>query len=225
MGGVLKAFGIACAEMVTARSLEQALAAARQVGYPVALKAEGATILHKTEVGGVALGLGSEEELAAAYRTMADRLGRQLEAVAVQRMIAAGVETIVGLSVDPDFGPLLMFGLGGIVTELLGDHEFAVPPLSEDDSARLVAAIRGAPLLYGYRGSEPVAIDQLRDVLNRVSCIAEKLPEVVELDLNPVIATPREAIAVDFRFRVAPQPSGRDAYMRILRRRPVQPVA
>jgi acyl-CoA synthetase (NDP forming)/GNAT superfamily N-acetyltransferase len=225
MGGVLKAFGIACAEMVTARSLEQALAAARQVGYPVALKAEGATILHKTEVGGVALGLGSEEELAAAYRTMADRLGRQLEAVAVQRMIAAGVETIVGLSVDPDFGPLLMFGLGGIVTELLGDHEFAVPPLSEDDSARLVAAIRGAPLLYGYRGSEPVAIDQLRDVLNRVSCIAEKLPEVVELDLNPVIATPREAIAVDFRLRVAPQPPGRDAYMRILRRRPVQPVA
>jgi acyl-CoA synthetase (NDP forming) len=222
---VLRAFGIAFVGTARARSLEEALVAARGIGYPIALKAEGTTILHKTEVGGVALGLGSDEELAVAYRTMADRLGSRLEAVVVQRMIPAGVETIVGLSVDPDFGPLLMFGLGGVVTELLGDHEFTVPPISEDDAARLVEAIRGAPLLHGYRGSQPVAIDALRDVVKRVSCVGERLSEVVELDLNPVIATPDEAIAVDCRLRVASPPPGRDAYMRILRRRPVQPMA
>ena len=222
---VLRAFGIAFVGTARARSLEEALAAARGIGYPIALKAEGTTILHKTEVGGVALGLGSDEELAVAYRTMADRLGSRLEAVVVQRMIPAGVETIVGLSVDPDFGPLLMFGLGGVVTELLGDHEFTVPPISEDDAARLVEAIRGAPLLHGYRGSQPVAIDALSDVVKRVSCVGERLSEVVELDLNPVIATPDEAIAVDCRLRVASPPTGRDAYMRILRRRPVQPIA
>ena len=224
LGGVLRAFGIAFAHTVTASSLDDALAAARQVGYPVALKAEGATILHKTEAGGVALGIGTDEDLATAYRTMAERLEDRLEGVAVQKMVLGGVETIVGLSVDRDFGPLLMFGLGGVVTELLGDHQFAVPPLSEDDSARLVDAIRGAPLLRGYRGSEPVAIDQLRDVLNRVSCISEELPEIVELDLNPVLATPQEAIAVDCRARVTPRPVGQDAYLRILRRRPVQTV-
>ncbi len=225
MSGLLKAFGIAFAELVSAGSLEDALAAARQIGYPIALKAEGSAILHKTEVGGVALGIGTDEAVAAAYRAMTERLGQQLEGVLVQRMIPVGVETIVGLTVDPDFGPLLMFGLGGVVTELLGDHEFAVPPLSEDDTARLVDAIRGAQLLHGYRGSEPVAIDRVRDVVNRVSCISEELPEVVELDLNPVLATPKEAIAVDCRVRVVPRPVGQDAYMRILRRRPVPTVA
>ena len=225
MMGVLRSFGIAFAETVAVRTLEEAIGAAREMGYPVALKAEGTTIVHKTEAGGVALGLGSDDALAAAYKTMADRLGTQLEGVAVQPMIPAGVETTVGLSVDPAFGPLLMFGLGGVVTELLGDHEFTVPPLSEDDSSRLVEAIHGAPLLHGYRGSAPVAIDRLKDVIIRVSCIAEGMPEVVELDLNPVFATPTEAIAVDCRVRVAPRPLGPEAYLRILRRRPVQPVA
>ncbi len=220
---VLTAFGIPLVETVTADSIEEALSAAGAIGYPVALKAQGAAILHKTEVGGVALGLRSDAEFTAAYRTMAQRLGTQLEGVVVQRMIPGGVETIVGLTVDPAFGaPLLTFGLGGVLTDIIGDHEFAVPPLSDDDSARLIESIRGAPLLHGYRGSEPVAIDRLIDVVNRVSCIAEDLPEVVELDLNPVLATPADAIAVDCRVRVAPRPVDQDAYLRILRRRPVQ---
>ena len=101
MVGVLKSFGIAFAETVAARTVEEAIAAAREMGYPVALKAEGATIVHKTEAGGVALGLGSDDDLAAAYKTMADRLGIQLEGVAVQRMIPAGVETTVGFRSIP----------------------------------------------------------------------------------------------------------------------------
>jgi acyl-CoA synthetase (NDP forming)/RimJ/RimL family protein N-acetyltransferase len=216
---LLKAFGIAVVETIPASGVEDALAAAEKIGYPVALKAAGGAIVHKTEAGGVALGLKGPDELERAYKLMASRLGDALRGVVVQTMARPGVEAIVGLTVDAGFGPLLMFGLGGVATDLLGDHAFAVPPLKVGDAERLVESIHAVPLFHGYRGSDPVDVAALSDAIERVGAIAELVPEVVELDLNPITVSSTGAIALDWKVRIAPRPTGPDPYMRVLRRR------
>ena len=216
---LLKAFGLEVIETVQAASLEEAVAAADKIGFPVALKAAGGAIVHKTEAGAVVLGLEAPDAVADAYTDMATRLGDALDGVVVQKMAYPGIEAIVGLTVDAAFGPLLMFGLGGVATDLLGDHAFAVPPLKVGDAQQLIDSIHGAPLFHGYRGAEPVDVDALRDAIEHVGAIAELVPEVIELDLNPITVSAGGAVALDWKVRFAPRPTGPDPYMRVLRRR------
>jgi acyl-CoA synthetase (NDP forming)/GNAT superfamily N-acetyltransferase len=214
---LLAAAGIATVPARRCTSAEEAVAAAAALGYPVALKMGSGASVHKTEHGGVVLGLTSAPDVAAAFETMAARLGDEMGGAVVEPMAAPGIETIVGLSVDPSFGPLVMVGLGGVATDLLGDRAFAVPPLDRARARALFASLRTAPLLEGYRGAEPVDLDALADVVVAVSDMAETIPELVELDCNPVIAGPTGALVVDAKVRLARAPGGPDPLMRMLR--------
>jgi acyl-CoA synthetase (NDP forming) len=120
-------------------------------------------------------------------------------------MAAPGVETIVGMVDHPLFGPLVMFGIGGTATELLGDRSFRILPVTDLDAADLVRSLRASPLLFGYRGSPPVAVDALEDVLQRIARLAGHVPELAELEINPLIVSPEGAVAVDARAKVAPE--------------------
>ncbi|MHB8295775.1 MAG: acetate--CoA ligase family protein [Acidimicrobiales bacterium] len=200
-----------------AASPAEAVAAAGAPGYPVAVKAAGGEVVHKTDVGGARLGLASPEQVARAFSDMATRLGLAMGGAVVQPMAGPGVETILGLAQDPLFGPLVMFGLGGVATDLLGDRAFRLLPLTEEDASDLIGSVKAAPLLRGYRGSPVTDEAALRDVLLRVALLAEELPEVAELDLNPVLATPEGALALDVKVRLRPRPTGPDPLLRRLR--------
>jgi acyl-CoA synthetase (NDP forming) len=205
---LLDAAGIPLVRAVNVASAEQAGQAAAAVGLPVALKAMGPDLVHKSDVGGVQLDLRSQADVEDAYRDMASRLGERMTGAVVQQMARPGVETIVGVVQDPLFGPLVMFGLGGVATELLGDRAFRILPLTDLDAADLVRSLRASPLLFGYRGSAPVAVGALEQILQRVARLVERVAEIRELDLNPVIVSDAGAVAVDCRVRVAPVPPG-----------------
>ena len=205
--------------MVTTRSgtsLDEVLKAAADLGGHVVLKAESPGLVHKTDAGAVRLDLRTEAEIAGAYAELDAAFGPRLRRVLVQPMLAGGVETIAGVVQEPVFGPLVVFGLGGVATEVLGDHAARLAPLTDTDAADLIAGVRAAPLLFGHRGSPAVDTAALADLLLRVSRLADDLPEVAELDLNPVIATPDGAHIVDVRIRVAPA-APRDPFLRQLR--------
>jgi acetyl coenzyme A synthetase (ADP forming)-like protein len=204
---LLDAAGIPFLRSGPVGSSAQARSEADRLGYPVAVKASGPELVHKSDVGGVQLDLDSGDEVAAAYEEMASRLGARMTGAIVQQMASPGVETIVGVVQDPLFGPLVMFGLGGVATELLKDRSFRVLPLTDLDAAELVRSLRSSPLLFGYRGSPRVAVPALEDVLQRVARLAGSILEVAELDLNPVIVSTGGAIAVDCRVRIVPVPA------------------
>jgi acyl-CoA synthetase (NDP forming) len=201
---LLDAAGVPTARSQTVAGAEAAVSAATDIGFPVVLKAVGPDLLHKSDVGGVRLGLKSTDEVASAYAEMANRLGGQMEGAMVQQMAEPGVETIVGVVQDPLFGPLVMFGLGGVATELLGDRAFRILPLTDLDAAELVRNLRSSPLLFGYRGAPKTDTDALELLLQRVARLAGHVAEIAELDLNPVVVSPSGVMAVDARVRVAP---------------------
>jgi acetyl coenzyme A synthetase (ADP forming)-like protein len=178
-----------------AATAEEAIALASQVGFPVAVKLASRQLVHKTEVGGVRLGLADAAAVRHGFEEIRARLARDnqldaMEGVIVQPMIAGGIEVMVGVTQDPLFGPLIAFGLGGVLVEVLADVCFRVTPLTDRDAAEMVAAIRGHRLLAGYRGKPPADVDAIQDVLLRVSRLAEEVPAITELDLNPVFALP-----------------------------------
>jgi len=215
---ILACFGIPMAPLVHVTSGAEAADAAAAIGWPVGLKAGG--VLHKSDVGGVRLGLSSPEAVAAAYDEMATRLAAAGETMAgahVQAMASPGVETIAGLVRDPAFGPLVMFGLGGVGAELIGDTALKVAPLTDQDAAEMVRGLRSSPLLFGYRGATPADSAALEDLLLRLSVLGQQVPEVAELDLNPVIAGPDSVVAVDWRMRVAPTDRAAGSDLRRLR--------
>ncbi len=197
---------------VTATSLaqtrEEAAAQAEAMGYPVALKVVSPNVAHKSDVGGVVLGLESHMEVAEAYdeiihSVQAAQPSATIEGVSVQEMASPGVEVIVGVTTDPQFGPVMMFGLGGIMVEVLGDVAFRLAPLGEGDARDMIDEIQGRQVLDGVRGQPPVDVGAIEAMLDRVSVFAAEHPEVAELDLNPVIASPEGAIAVDARIVLA----------------------
>ena len=194
----------------------EAARAAAGFGGAVVLKAEAAGLVHKTEAGAVKLSLHGEAEVRSAYQELAATFGARLTGVLVEPMLSGGVEVLVGVVQEPVFGPLVVFGLGGVATEVLGDHAARLTPLTDADADNLIHSVHAAPLLFGHRGTAPVDTAALADVLLRVSRLASDLPEVAELDLNPVIATAGGAQAADARIRVTPaQP--RDPFLRKLR--------
>jgi acyl-CoA synthetase (NDP forming)/RimJ/RimL family protein N-acetyltransferase len=215
-GALLASYGIPVTPTRGAATAEEAAAAADAVGYPVAVKAVGPTLVHKTEHDGVRLGLADPAEVRAAVSDLQRRLGERLTGVVVQPMARPGVEVIMGVTHDAVFGPLVLFGLGGVATDVLGDRAARLTPLTDIDAAELVRAVHAAPLLLGHRGASPVAVPALEDTLLRLGRLADQLPEVQELDLNPVIARPGGIEAVDVRVRVAPAAVA-DPHLRRLR--------
>jgi acyl-CoA synthetase (NDP forming) len=201
---LLKPTGISIIDTALATSEEEAIAISRQFGFPVVLKIASPDIVHKSDIGGVKLGLRTAKQVGKAYDQilLAIRQSRpeaRIHGVAVQKMARPGVEVIIGMSQDAQFGPVLMFGLGGILVEVLKDVSFRIVPLSRRDAAEMIREIKGYPLLQGYRGREAVDISYLEELLIKVSNFAEHNPEVKELDLNPVFAYSDGAVVVDAR--------------------------
>jgi acyl-CoA synthetase (NDP forming)/GNAT superfamily N-acetyltransferase len=213
---LLRCYGIPLAELTPAGSEDEAVRAFEAEAGPVVLKADVPGLIHKTEAGAVELDLRTEADVRSAYRRLMDRFGRRQRQVLVQPMIADGTEVIVGVADDHMFGPLVVFGLGGVATEVLADHAARLTPLTDTDADRLIGSIRSAPLLCGHRGSPPADLAALRDLLLRVSRLADDLPEVTELDLNPVMARRDGVYVVDARIKVRPY-QAQDPFLRKLR--------
>jgi len=195
-------------ETVAVASRVEAARAADRLGYPVALKAGSGRIVHKTDVGGVRLGLAGAEAVRAAYDDMAARLGDEMGGAVVQPMAAPGVETIVGVTRDPSFGSLVVFGIGGFAAELTRDTALRILPLLDTDAHELVRSLRSSPLLFGYRGTPEADVAALEDVLLRIGRLAEIVPEIAEMDCNPVVVSATGALALDVKVRLAPPPPG-----------------
>lgn len=213
---LLRCYRIPVITAAAARTEDEAAVAAEETGYPAVLKADVPGLVHKSAAGAVLLNLRDEAAVRAGYRELADRFAGRLAAVEVEPMVSGGTEVIVGVADDDMFGPLVVFGLGGVATEVLADHVARLAPLTEDDADTMIASLRSAPLLHGFRGAPEADIGALRDLLLRVSRLAEDLPEITDLDLNPVIARPDGAVAVDARVRAVPRVP-QDPYLRRLR--------
>jgi acetate---CoA ligase (ADP-forming) len=203
---LLSAFGIPAAPIRLARDEKEAVAAARALGYPVVLKAVGPTIVHKTEVGGVRLDLSSDEAVRLAFGDLEKRLGPAMTEALVQKQVPGGVEVIVGATFDPTFGPLILYGSGGTLVELVADVAFRLHPLTDTDAVAMLSEVRGTARLRGWRGAPPADEDALRELILRVSALVEACPEVREMDLNPVTVLEKGAAVLDARVRVGRRP-------------------
>ena len=232
---VCEAYGLPVPKEGLARSVDEAVRLARDVGFPVALKIVSPDIIHKTEAGGVQLGLANAREVRQAYRTITAnawnyKTDAHITGVQVQQMVSGGHEVIVGIIRDPAFGPVVMFGLGGVFVETLQDTTFRLAPATPEEAQRMLDEIRGAAILRGVRGLPAVDRDALSALIVNVSQLAADFPEIVEVDLNPVMASADGVIAVDARLVVdfeakaaPPRPSADD--MRSAMRRILMPDA
>jgi len=201
---LVSSYGVRVAPVISVTSAEEAGGAAAEIDGPVVLKAAAGTLVHKTDRGGGRLARPPPPRVGTAYAEMSARLGDEMGGAVVQPMVEQGVETAIGVVSDPLFGPLVMFGLGGVASDLLADRAFRLLPLTVEDANAQVRSLRAAPLLFGYRGAPPCDVRALEDMLLRVAALADDLPEIAELDLNPVVATPAGAIAVDVKIRLIP---------------------
>lgn len=199
---LLEAAGIPVAKTVFAQNAGAAVAAAGAAGYPVVLKASGEKILHKSDVGGVRLGIGDERELREIYADFESRFGADLEGVIVQPMIAGGVEMVVGATLEATFGHVIAFGSGGTLVELLNDVAFKLLPVSDLEVADMLERVRGTRLIRGFRGSPKLDEAAAREAVQRVSWLIELVPEIQEMDVNPLKVLENGVIAVDYRIRV-----------------------
>ena len=206
---LLAAAGVAVTETRLAADPDEAAAHAAALGYPVALKVVSDSITHKTDVGGVQLNLADEAALRAAWTDIHARVAAAapdavLQGLSVQPMAAPGAEVILGVTQDQQFGPVLMFGLGGVFVEVLKDVAFRIVPLEPRDAAEMVREIQGFPVLEGFRGTPPANLAAIEEMLLQLSAFADAHPDVAELDLNPVFARPDGAVAVDARILLTP---------------------
>jgi acyl-CoA synthetase (NDP forming)/GNAT superfamily N-acetyltransferase len=221
---LLRCYGIPVVNGRYVTGAGAAVEAAGALGGHVALKADVPGVVHKSEAGAVELDLRGPAEVRGAMRRLEGRFGGRLSGVLVQAMIPGGTETIIGVVQEPVFGPLVVFGLGGVATEVLGDHAARLAPLTEADADDLIHEIRAAPLLLGHRGRPAVDTGALRCTLLRISRLADDLPQVAELDLNPVLARPDGVFAVDARVRVTSHRAA-DPFLRQLRMPPAATLA
>jgi acetyltransferase len=194
---ILSAYGISVTREKLAGSLEEAKKAAAEIGYPVVMKVMSADIPHKTEAGVIKLGVSSEKDLAAFYEEILGKAKKfkadaKIDGVLIQEMAEKGVEMIIGMKRDPSFGPVVMFGLGGIFVEVFKDVSFRIPPMSAQDAREMIDEIKGAKLLKGYRGMEPADVDAIAAALMSVASLSIDLGgEIQELDINPLIVYPK----------------------------------
>ena len=203
---VLRSVGLRIAESGVAATEDEAVALASKFGGPVVLKVISDSALHKSDIGGVELDV-AQPDVAGAFRRVSSVVD-DAEGVLVQEFVAGGHEVIVGMTEDPTFGPLVGFGLGGVFVELIGDVAFRIHPLTDLDADEMIAEVKSARLLDGYRGGDPGDVAAVRDAVLRVSALIEQVPEIAEMDLNPVkVLPPGDGIrVVDARIRVRPMP-------------------
>lgn len=202
---ILKKAGIPVIEARLARTKSEAVAISKETGFPVVLKIISPEIVHKSDASGVKLGLENASKVGRAYSEMTTSIkkkvpGAKIEGVSVQKMATSGVELIIGMNKDPQFGPVIMFGLGGVLVEVLKDVSFRLVPVSRLDAAEMVSEIKGHALLEGYRGQKPVDIAILEKLIVKVSDFIEKNPQIKELDLNPLFADGKNIVAADARI-------------------------
>jgi acyl-CoA synthetase (NDP forming) len=206
---LLRAAGVKVVEARLATSAREAAAFAAEEGFPVVMKIISPDIAHKSDVGGVIVGLESASAVRKAYAEMMERVQKKarkarIDGVSIQRMADPGTEVIIGGTTDPQFGPVLMFGLGGVFVEVLKDVAFRIVPIEERDAHQMIREINGFPILEGVRGQKGADLKALERMLMQVSKFMWKHREVAELDLNPVFAYPKGAVAVDARIVLAP---------------------
>jgi acyl-CoA synthetase (NDP forming) len=202
---ILKQAGISVVETKLAKTQKEAASLSQKMGFPVVLKIASPDVIHKSDSGGVKLSLNNMTEVRRAYDEILKKVRKQypgavVHGVSVQKMVRSGTEVIVGTSKDPQFGPVIMFGLGGIFVELLKDVSFRVIPVERKDAQEMIDEIKGYPLLKGYRGKEPASISALVEIVLKVSKLIEENPQIKELELNPVFAYRDKAVAVDARI-------------------------
>jgi len=202
---ILKKMGISVVETRLAKSAKEAVSFSQKMGFPVALKINSPDIIHKSDSDGVKLSLNNGTEVKKAYDEILKKVKKQypeaaVHGVSVQKMVRPGTEVIIGTSKDPQFGPVIMFGLGGIFVELLKDVSFRIIPVRRKDAQEMVQEIKGYPLLRGYRGKEPANIPALVEMILKTSRFIERNSGFRELDLNPIFAYRDNAVAVDARI-------------------------
>ncbi|TDW74925.1 bifunctional acetate--CoA ligase family protein/GNAT family N-acetyltransferase [Kribbella pratensis] len=212
---LLQCAGVSVIPVTTALNRAETIKAAETAGYPVALKTAAPGVLHKTDIGGVRVGLTNAVQVGLAYDEVA--AAARDPQVVVQAMAPAGTELVIGAVRDRLFGPLLMAGSGGVLTDLLADRQWRGLPLTDLDATDMVHSLRCAPLLAGYRGAEAADQAAVLDVIHRIAWLAEQVPELAELDINPLVAGPTGAFAVDVRIRLAPATPEPDWYARRMR--------
>jgi len=196
--------GIPVVETKLAKTKAEAISISKKMRFPVVLKIVSPDIIHKSDIGGVKLGLANATQVGKAYTEImaaAKKANKKadIQGISVQKMARPGVEVIMGMSKDAQFGPVLMFGLGGVFVEVLKDVAFRIVPLNRRDASQMIREIKGYPLLEGYRGQEPANITALEDLLLKLSDFVDKNPKIKEMDLNPIFAYKDSALAVDAR--------------------------
>ena len=203
--GLCIEYGIPVPRFELARSVEEAVEHAERIGYPVVLKVVSPQVVHKTDVGGVFLNVSNREEAREAYRKVVENtLSRipsaEIVGVLVEEQVEEGVEVIVGAFRDSQFGPTVMFGLGGVFVEVLDDVSFRVAPVSEADAEEMIREIRGYRILRGYRGRPPADLETVKEIILKVSKMVTELREIREVDLNPIYVYEDGAVAVDVKI-------------------------
>jgi len=202
---ILKEAGINCTDTRLAATKDEAVALSAELGYPAVLKISSVDITHKSDAGGVKVNLTDQAAVEKAYDEImasctAKHPDASIEGVAVQGMAKLGTEVIIGMTKDPSFGPVLMFGLGGIFVEVLKDVAFRIVPLEKKDASEMIQEIKGKKLLEGYRGEDPADIPYLEEVLLKLSDLVDKTEGIAEIDMNPVFAYKEGAVVVDARI-------------------------
>jgi len=204
---IMKAYGITTPQSDVAPTPDDAVRLARQIGYPVVMKIASPDILHKSDVGGIIVGVQNDDAAREAFATLVARAKQHVPnatiwGAQVQEMVVNARETIIGMNRDPQFGPLVMFGLGGIYVEVLKDVTFRVAPMSSSQAQKMIESVRSYPLLRGVRGQAPADVEAIADTILRVSQLVTDFPEIAELDINPLLARDRGqgAVAVDMRL-------------------------
>jgi acyl-CoA synthetase (NDP forming) len=202
---LLESYGISIPRAEVVANVEEAVAFGTKLGGPIVLKVISPSAVHKSDVGGVALDVSGPDEIAAAYRQVTEAVPDP-EGVLVQEFVSGGHEVLIGMVEDPTFGPLVVFGLGGVFVELIGDVVFRIHPLTDLDASEMITEVKSARLLEGYRGGEAGDIDAVIETLLRVSALIEDVPEIIEMDLNPVkVGIPGSGVRiVDARIKVRP---------------------
>ena len=197
--------GINCIDTRLARTKEEAVNLSEEIGYPVVLKVSSVDITHKSDAGGVKVNLEDRDAVEMAFddilvSSREKYPGADVEGISVQGMAKPGLEIIIGMTKDPQFGPVLMFGLGGIMVEVLKDVAFRTIPLDRNDASNMIRSIKGYKMLQGNRGQDPVDTGYLEDLIVKLSELIEKTPEIKELDMNPVFAYKDGAVVADARI-------------------------
>ncbi len=208
---VCKEYGIPITEFRVAKSAEEAAKFSEEIGYPIVLKIVSPEILHKFDVGGVILNLNNREDARNAYNKIVENIKEhkpdaKIDGILVQEMAPSSIEVIVGAIKDSQFGPTLMFGLGGIFVEVMKDVAFRIAPITEEDANEMITEIKAYPILRGYRGQPPADLDTVAKILANTSSLVMNHQEIKELDLNPVIVYEKGAKTVDARIILEQKP-------------------